>query len=120
MPIIKPEKGMQGQAHYLGDIVILGTDREILFSGQHGVVVAPGETIVSDPVDFETGDRGLMAVSLYLPNKTEPATWVRNAVTAYVFQGDLYDVARGIPVPQNRGPAFGIFWLSSVEVLLQR
>jgi hypothetical protein len=97
------------------DKEIAGTDRMILFGGRPSVIIAPGETAISDPMDFETRGAGFLAVSLYLPNKTEPATVVGSATTASVFQGDATAMASETSVLQ-RGPARGSLWLSSVEV----
>jgi hypothetical protein len=94
---------------------ISGTGRSIFFGGQATVVVAPGGTVVSDPLDFETRERGFMAVSLYLPNKTQPATYIGSAITASVREGDATAVdpgTQGRPV----GPARGSLWLSGIDV----
>src|SRR5678810_96976 len=55
---------------------IAETDRAILFSKQTSVTIPAGAAIESDPVGIETGYRGYMMISLYLPKLTEPATLV--------------------------------------------
>src|SRR5262245_9755478 len=60
---------------------IAETEREIFFEGRTSVVIPGGGIVESDAVAFDTGYRGYMVISLYLPNRTEPATLVDGAMT---------------------------------------
>jgi len=76
-------------------------------------VIPAGATIESDPVAIDTGYRGYMLISLYLPNMTAPATVV-TAKTAYVLTGNKTMLDGQEP---KRGWGLrGSYWLADVEV----
>jgi lysophospholipase L1-like esterase len=72
-----------------GGSVKAGTDRVLSFSGQGSILVPPGAPVLSDPVDLEAADLTSLAISLYLPQTTGPATWhLEGKQTAYIALGD--------------------------------
>jgi hypothetical protein len=92
-----------------------GSERKIFFGGETSVVIPPGGVIRSDPVSFDTGDRGYMQVSLYLPNKTDRATWISNETSAFVLLGNRVALDR----EDSKGQSYhlrGAYWLAGVEV----
>ncbi len=51
-----------------------GMHRKLSFSGAPGIVVPPGAVVVSDPVGLSVANGADLAISLYLPKATGPAT----------------------------------------------
>jgi hypothetical protein len=91
------------------------SEREILFGGQTTVVIPPGGVTRSDPVSFDTGDRGYMQVSLYVPGRTDPATSVSGETSAYVLIGNRV----AVDPEDSKHKVFHLrdaYWLAGVEV----
>jgi len=67
-----------GSAHVARDVgdgqIIKNTDRVLTFGGAGTASVPAGGSITSDPVTFAVPANGDLAVSLYLPENTGPAT----------------------------------------------
>lgn len=72
-----------------GSSISPGTDRALTFSGHSSIVVPAGAPVLSDPVDLRAPDLARLAVSIYLPQTTGPATWhVEGKETAFIVLGD--------------------------------
>jgi lysophospholipase L1-like esterase len=81
--------------HAEGSAVIEGSDRPLRFGGQADVTIPPGARLVSDPVDVAMPALAELAVSLYLPQPSQPAGFHFDArQIAYVADGDLTGAAR--------------------------
>jgi lysophospholipase L1-like esterase len=66
-----------------------GTPVALAFAGQPGVVVPPGASVLSDPLTFTVAPFSQLALSVYLPVGTGPATENADAEqTAYAAPGD--------------------------------
>src|SRR5258707_4017678 len=66
-----------------------GTDRVLTFSGHSSITVPPGAPVLSDSVDLKAADLASLAISIYLPQTTGPATWhLEGKQTAYIVLGD--------------------------------
>src|SRR5581483_5207516 len=90
------------------------TDRAVTFSGGHpSVIIPPGALVLSDPVDLNVPALASLAVSLYLPQDTGPATWhLEGKQTAYIVSGNATnatDVSSGATTSTAR------FFLAGVE-----
>jgi lysophospholipase L1-like esterase len=97
-----------------GAEVAAGTSQGLTFAGQSSVVLAPGAEVLSDPVALETPPLSRLAVSLYLPRGTGPAT-------QHVDAHEINYVASGSHV-LDAGGAFtrqigDWFFLDGVDVL---
>lgn len=69
--------------------VVAGSDHVLTFAGQSVVSIPPGAFVVSDPVAWKVEASSDLAVSLYLPEPTPPATFHWDArQTAYVGAGN--------------------------------
>jgi len=90
------------------------SERELFFEGNSSVVIPPGGVVRSDPVAFETGDRGSMQISFYIPDKTGPATLVGQADRASVLRGN----ATALNSQQQASGMIlrGAYFLAAVEV----
>ena len=69
--------------------IVPGSNRMLTFGGKTAVVIPPGAPMLSDPVDLDVAALSHLAVSLYLPDPTAPATFHWDArQTAYVGAGN--------------------------------
>lgn len=73
-----------------GSTIIESTDRTAQFGGFSSVVVKPGTTVTSDPVDFQVPRLADVAISIYLPGPTGPPTYHPSGFqTSYIADGDV-------------------------------
>jgi lysophospholipase L1-like esterase len=73
-----------------GSSVSSETDRAVTFAGQTDVTVAAGGVSASDLVDFSVAALSDVAISVYFPQSTGPATYHQQGTqTNYVAAGDL-------------------------------
>ncbi|TDH61433.1 SGNH/GDSL hydrolase family protein [Dankookia rubra] len=92
-----------------------GTDRPVTFAGQPGASIPPGAVLVSDPVDLAVPALSDLAVSLYVPQDTGPATQHTLGVqTSYVTAGDATGAES---FPPDAATILTRPFLSNVEVL---
>ncbi len=76
-----------------GAQIVPGTDRQLTFSGEKLVIVAPGETVVSDGVALSVPALADLAVSLYVAGTTAQGTAHPFALqTSYLGAGDQTSV----------------------------
>lgn len=69
--------------------IVVGSDHALTFAGQSTASIPPGAFVVSDPVAWKIDASIDLAVSLYLPEPTPPATFHWDArQTAYVGAGN--------------------------------
>lgn len=99
-----------------GSTIQGGTDRTVTFGGEGSVTIPPGAVAVSDPVDLSVPALADLAVSIYVPQDTGPATQHTLGVqTSYVTGGDA-TAASGFPAGSTATILTRPF-LSNVEVL---
>ena len=98
-----------------GSTIRGSSDRTVTFGGEGGITIPPGAVAISDPVDLPVPALADLAVSIYVPQDTGPATQHSLGVrTSYVATGDATGAA-GFPM----GSATTILtrpFLSNVEV----
>jgi hypothetical protein len=91
MPAVRIDSAHIG-IYKAGGAIISGTDRTITFSGKSSCVLLPGVLLVSDPVDMEVPPFSNLAISLYVPSKTDaPANHMLGLHTAYISKGNVAD-----------------------------
>ncbi len=101
--------------HATDAAIVPGTDHELTFGGRPTVTVPAGAVVVSDPVDLDVPTHGRLAVSLYLPEPTGPATYHEvTRQTSYISEPG--DFTGEIEFPVAR-PTVSRYFLSVVEVL---
>ena len=95
--------------------IVPGSDRALTFSGRPSFAIPPGAAIVSDPVNLDVPSRGDLAVSVFVPGDTGPATQHSVGLhTTYISkQGD----ATGAQEMADATKSESWYWLSSVEVV---
>ena len=111
-----------GSAHIAlrdaGAAIVPGSDRVLTFSGKRSFTVPPGAQVLSDPVDLDAPALADLAVSLYLPHDTGPATWHLQAQqTSYISPPGKFTASRAMPVALTTD---SWFWLAAVEVTAPR
>ena len=90
------------------------TDRRLTFSGGASIVVPAGAVAVSDAVDLDVPGASDVAVSIYLPGATEPATYRETTLqTSYVTGTGNFTNATDLPGATSTTSSF---YLTYVEV----
>jgi lysophospholipase L1-like esterase len=91
--------------------------RRLTFSGQTGILIPAGAVALSDAVDFDVPGDADIAVSLYLPGVTEPATYHEVTMqTSYVATTGSGNLVAAPDLP-GAAPTPSTFYLAVVEVL---
>jgi lysophospholipase L1-like esterase len=91
------------------------TDRMLTFGGRPSIAIPPGASVLSDPADLRVPDLSDLAVSIFVPENTGPATWHFEArQMSYVSTpGDF----TGSTVLPTVASPLAWFWLAGVDVL---
>jgi lysophospholipase L1-like esterase len=95
--------------------IVEGTDRALSFGGRPSFTIPQGALAVSDPVDLNVPPLSDVAISLYFPNDTGPATIHATALhTTYISrEGD----ATRQPMITDPITSQNWYWISSLDVL---
>jgi lysophospholipase L1-like esterase len=103
-----------------GAAIVPESDRTLTFSGQQSIIVPPDALVVSDPVNLNVPALGDLAVSIFVPGSSGPATWHFVALqTSYISPpGDFTGSAVIPPALPETTQAW--FWLAGVEVIASR
>ena len=101
-----------------GAAIVPGSDRTLTFSGQPSITIPPGALVLSDPVDLDVPALGDLAVSIFVPGSTGPATWHFVALqTSYVSPPGDFTASAVMPVDST---TLAWFWLAGVEVMASK
>jgi lysophospholipase L1-like esterase len=91
------------------------SDRMLTFGGKPGITVPPGALVLSDPVNLNVPALADLAISIYTPNASGPATWhFESRQLSYLSTPGNYTASVDLPV-QESIPAW--FWLAGVDVV---
>jgi len=97
-----------------GDAIEPSSDRALTFDGSPSVTIPPGALEVSDAVELEVVPSTNLAVSIYVPRKTEPATYHQLALhTTYISGPGDFTAMENM---QARWTTSSYYWLSAVDV----
>ena len=97
-----------------GAAIVPGSDRTLTFSGNPSITIPPGAQILSDPVNLDVPALGDLAVSIFVPDITGPATWHFAALqTSYISPAGDFTASAVMPVDTTTQ---AWFWLAAVEV----
>lgn len=104
-----------------GAMIMPMSDRTLTFGGKPSITIPPGALVLSDPVDLEVRALSDLAVSIFVPGDTGPATWHFEArQTLYVSpQGD-FTASAAMQVDSTRPTTLAWFWLAGVDVMTTR
>lgn len=98
-----------------GEAIVPGSDRTLTFSGNPVITIPPGAQILSDPVNLDVPPLGDLAVSIFVPGITGPATWHFAALqTSYISTPGDFTASVVMPVGTTTTQAW--YWLAAVEV----
>ena len=94
-----------------------GTGRRLTFGGQASVLIPAGGVMVSDAAELEVPADGNLAVSIYLPGVTEPATFHEFTLqTSYITAENSGNQVAAADLP-GAATTPATFYLTAVEVL---
>jgi len=97
-----------------GGEILPGTDRRLAFGGKPSITIPPGAAILSDPVELESPALGDLAVSMYVPERTGPASWhFEGLQTGYISRQGNFAASQSMPIESTET---AWFWLAGVEV----
>jgi lysophospholipase L1-like esterase len=86
----------------------------LTFGGDPSITIPPGALVVSDPVELEVPDRGDLAVSIFVPENTGPATWhFLGQQTSFISPPGDFTASAVMPVSST---TLARFWLAGVDV----
>jgi lysophospholipase L1-like esterase len=108
--------GAASVALRLADAAIYpGTNRRLTWSGQPSIVIPAGAVAVSDAADLDVPGARDLAVSIYLPGETEPATYHEQTMqVSYLTGAGNFTNAADLT---NKTDTRSTYYLSAVEVL---
>jgi lysophospholipase L1-like esterase len=96
-----------------GSAIVPSSDRQLRFQGSKRLVIAAGASAFSDPVAFDVPALAELAVSMYLPGTTGPATFHGSAhQTSYIVAGDVSSV----PQMTNAETTKSIYFVGGLDV----
>jgi lysophospholipase L1-like esterase len=96
-----------------GSATIAGTDHRVRFAHRSLAIIAPGSSLVSDPIPMELPALTKVAVSFYLPKGSGPITWHPSAHR--VNYRTLGDVSGRIELP-NATTTGSYYFLTNIDV----
>ena len=97
--------------------IVPWSDRALTFSGAPTVVIAAGEVATSDPVELNVAACSDLAVSIYVPEATGPATIHDfGAQTTYISSPGNFTGSTTLPTSTTN---LSRYWLSGVDVHAQ-
>lgn len=110
-----------GSAHVAlsrgGATINTATGRRLTFGGQVSVLIPAGGVVLSDAVDLTVPSASDLAVSVYLPGQTEPATFNETKMqTSYVAAAGSGNLVNAADLP-SASPTRSTFYVTAIEVL---
>jgi len=103
--------------HAAGAATVPGSDRRLTFGGSPSITIPAGALVVSDAVDFDVPALGDLAVSIFVPGKTAPATWHFEArQSVYISTSGDFTANTVMPVDAAASGFPAWYWLADVEV----
>jgi lysophospholipase L1-like esterase len=94
--------------------IVPGSDRALTFGGSSSVKIPPGALEISDPVDLQVSPLSNLAVSVYVPEKTEPATYHQLGLhTTYISGSGNFTAAEDMP---SQWTTTSYYWLTGIGV----
>ena len=108
-----------GSAHIAlrltGASIVAASDRTLTFGGVSSITIPPGALVVSDSVELNVPDLSDLAISMFVPENTGPATWhFEGRQTSFISPIGDFSASVLMPVSSTTEARF---WLAGVEVL---
>jgi lysophospholipase L1-like esterase len=103
--------------HAGGGAIMPGSDRRLTFGGSPSITIPAGALVVSDAVDFAVPALKELAVSIYVPGKTQPASWHFEArQSVYISTSGDFSANAVMPVDAAASAFPAWYWIAGVEV----
>lgn len=114
-----------GSAHIAlsagGAAVVSGSDRVLTFGRNPSMTIPSGAPVLSDPVDLTVPEAADLAITLFLPGVTGPATWHFDArQTSYISPSGNFTTSGTMPLDPVAPAITSWFWIAGVDVLASR
>ncbi len=94
--------------------IVTASDRAMMFNGKPGVTIAPGASMMSDPVDLEVPQLADLAVSVYIPGDSGQLTMHATGLhTTYIAKGNV----AGEPILNDATTTRSWYWITAVDVM---
>jgi lysophospholipase L1-like esterase len=94
------------------------TDRQLTFGGISSTTIPPGAVMYSDPVDMRFSSQADLAISLYLPEKTEAKTvHTLGKQTNYISTSGNHTAAHAL---QTKSTSSSWYFLAGVDILTHK
>lgn len=94
--------------------IVPGSDRTLTFGGTPSITIPPGALVVSDPVELNVPELSDLAVSIFVPGNTGPATWhFEGRQTSFISPPGDFTASAGMPFSST---TLARFWLAGVDV----
>jgi lysophospholipase L1-like esterase len=101
-----------------GASIIAGSDRTLTFGGAPSITIPPGALVVSDSVELNVRDLSDLAISIFVPESTGPATWhFEGRQTSFISPPGDFSANPDMPVSST---TLARFWLAGVDVVASR
>jgi lysophospholipase L1-like esterase len=98
--------------------IVPGSDRTLTFGSAPSITIPPGALVLSDPVDLIVPDLSDLAVSIFVPGNTGPATWhFEGRQTSFISPPGNFTASTVMPVSST---TLARFWLAGVEVVASK
>jgi lysophospholipase L1-like esterase len=97
-----------------GAAIVLGSDHPLTFDGSPSIVIPPGALEMSDVVDLHFSPLSNLAISVYVPDQTGPATKHLLGLHTTYISGPGNFVAS--PDMQTKWEATSYYWISGIDV----
>ena len=100
--------------HATAASIVPGSDRTLTFGGTPSITIPPGALVVSDPVELNVPELSNLAVSIFVPGNTGPATWhFEGRQTSFISPPGDFTASEVMPVSST---TLARFWVAGVEV----
>ena len=98
--------------------IVPGSDRKLTFGGTPSITIPPGALVVSDPVELNVPELSDLAVSIFVPGNTGPATWhFEGRQTSFISPPGDFTASAAMPFNST---TLARFWLAGVDVVASR
>jgi lysophospholipase L1-like esterase len=104
--------------HATAASIVPGSDRTLTFGGAASIAIPAGALVASDPVDLDVPELSDLAVSIFVPGNTGPATWhFEGRQTSFISPPGDFTGSGAMPVSST---TLARFWLAGVDVLASK
>jgi lysophospholipase L1-like esterase len=94
--------------------IVANSDRTLTFGGKASITIPPGALVLSDPVGLEVPALSDLAISIFVPENTGPATWhFESRQISYVSPSGDFTATAVLP---SVAMPVAWFWLAGVDV----